>query len=94
MLPPVKKVNEHRLSREITVPEIRLVGDNVEPVVMNTLAAIAMAEEQGLDLVEISPKAVPPVCKIMDYKKFLYEKKRKEKELKAKAHNLIQMIMI
>lgn len=86
MLPPAKKVNEHRLSREITVPEIRLVGDNVEPVVMNTLAAIAMAEEQGLDLVEISPKAVPPVCKIMDYKKFLYEKKRKEKELKAKAH--------
>ena len=86
MAPPAKKVNEHRLNKEITVPQIRLVGDNVEPVVMSTIAAIAMAEEQELDLVEISPKAEPPVCKIMDYKKFLYEKKKKEKELKAKSH--------
>ena len=78
MAPPVKKVNEHRLSKEITVPQIRLVGDNVEPVVMATTLAIEMAEEQGLDLVEISPKADPPVCKIMDYKKFLYEKKKKK----------------
>lgn len=84
--PPVKKVNEHRLNREITVPQIRLVGDDMEPTVMPTSRAIAMAEERELDLVEISPKADPPVCKIMDYKKFLYEKKKKEKELKAKAH--------
>lgn len=86
MAQPVKKVNEHRLNREINVPQIRLVGDGVEPVVMPTSKALAMAEEQELDLVEISPKAEPPVCKIMDYKKFLYEKKKKEKELKAKAH--------
>lgn len=86
MAQPVKKVNEHRLNREITVPQIRLVGDGVEPIVMPTAKAIALAEEKELDLVEISPKAEPPVCKIMDYKKFLYEKKKKEKELKAKAH--------
>lgn len=83
---PAKKVNEHRLNREISVPQVRLVGDGVEPTVMPTSKALALAEEQELDLVEISPKAEPPVCKIMDYKKFLYEKKKKEKELKAKAH--------
>ncbi|MCO5233739.1 MAG: translation initiation factor IF-3 [Chitinophagales bacterium] len=86
MAPPVKKVNEHRLNEEITVPQIRLVGDGIEPVVIPTSKALLMAKEEDLDLVEISPKADPPVCKIMDYKKFLYEKKRKEKELKAKSH--------
>jgi translation initiation factor IF-3 len=83
--PPVKKANEHRLNREITVPQVRLVGDNVEQGVMSTSKAVALAEELELDLVEISPKADPPVCKIMDYKKFMYEKKKKEKEIKAKA---------
>lgn len=86
MVLPTKKVNEHRLNEEITVPQIRLVGDGIEPTVMSVKKALELAEEQELDLVEISPKADPPVCKIMDYKKFLYEKKRKEKELKAKAH--------
>lgn len=81
---PVKESNPHRTNREIRVPQIRLVGDG-EPVVIETRKALEMAEEQGLDLVEISPKADPPVCKILDYKKFLYEKKKKEKELKAKA---------
>lgn len=83
--PPVKKANEHRLNREITVPQVRLVGENVEQGVMSTSKAVALAEELELDLVEISPKADPPVCKIMDYKKFMYEKKKKEKEIKAKA---------
>jgi len=66
-------------------PEVRLVGDNVEIGVYPTRKALAIADEQGLDLVEISPKASPPVCKIMDYKKFLYEQKKREKVLKAKA---------
>ncbi|WKW47667.1 translation initiation factor IF-3 [Myroides sp. JBRI-B21084] len=67
------------------VPEVRLVGDNVEPGVYKTSQALAMADEQGLDLVEISPNAAPPVCKIIDYKKFLYEQKKRDKMLKAKT---------
>lgn len=57
--------------------------------VYSTRDAIKMADEQGLDLVEISPNAAPPVCKIMDYKKFLYEQKRKQKELKAKTSKVV-----
>ncbi|WP_317192188.1 translation initiation factor IF-3 [Robertkochia sediminum] len=77
--------NPHRTNKEIRVPEVRLVGDNVEMDVYPTRKALAMAEEQGLDLVEISPNAKPPVCKILDYKKFLYEQKKREKAMKAKA---------
>lgn len=77
---------EHRTNRMIRVPEIRLVGENVEPGVYRTDEALRMAEDQGLDLVEISPNAAPPVCRIIDYNKFLYEKKKKEKEMKANAH--------
>ncbi|MEM6721271.1 MAG: translation initiation factor IF-3 [Bacteroidota bacterium] len=79
------KEDPHRINRKINAPEVRLVGDNVEIGVYPTRKAQAIAEEQGLDLVEISPKANPPVCKIMDYKKFLYEQKKREKALKAKA---------
>ncbi len=68
---------------------MRLVGDNIEVGVYTTKEARAFAEEQELDLVEISPKAVPPVCKIMDYKKFLYEQKKREKSLKSKATKVI-----
>ncbi len=68
---------------------MRLVGDNVEVGVYPTRKALAIAEEQGLDLVEISPKAVPPVCKVMDYKKFLYEQKKRDKALKAKATKVV-----
>lgn len=64
---------------------MRLVGDNVEVGVYPIRKARDLAEEQQLDLVEISPKANPPVCKIMDYKKFLYEQKKREKALKNKA---------
>ncbi len=64
---------------------MRLVGDNVEVGVYPISKAIALSQELELDLVEISPKAEPPVCKIMDYKKFLYEQKKREKVLKSKA---------
>ncbi len=67
------------------MPEVRLVGDNIEPGVYRTSQALQWAEEQELDLVEISPNAAPPVCKIMDYKKFLYEQKKRDKMLKAKS---------
>jgi len=68
---------------------VRLVGDNVEIGVYDTRKALRLAEEQELDLVEISPKAVPPVCKIMDYKKFLYEQKKRDKALKSKATKVV-----
>ncbi len=64
---------------------MRLVGENIEPGIFDTRDALKIAEEQGLDLVEISPTADPPVCKVMDYQKFLYEQKKKQKELKAKS---------
>ena len=76
---------EHRTNQMIRVPQVRLVGDNIEVGVYPTQDALKIAQEQGLDLVEISPQADPPVCKIIDYNKFLYDKKKKEKEMKAKA---------
>ncbi|WP_046371671.1 translation initiation factor IF-3 [Flavihumibacter petaseus] len=76
---------EHRTNQMIRVPQVRLVGDNVTVGVYSIQDAQRMAQEQGLDLVEISPNADPPVCRIIDYNKFLYEKKKKEKEMKAKA---------
>ncbi len=68
---------------------MRLVGDNVETGIYQLRDALALAEEQELDLVEISPKANPPVCKIMDYKKYLYEQKKKQKEIKAKTAKIV-----
>ena len=65
------------------------MGDNVEIGVYPTRKAMSIAQEQELDLVEISPKAVPPVCKIINYKKFLYDSKKKEKELKSKASKVV-----
>jgi translation initiation factor IF-3 len=76
---------EHRTNSMIRVPSVRLVGDNVEVGVYAIQDALKMAQDQALDLVEISPNADPPVCKIIDYNKFLYEKKKKEKEMKAKS---------
>lgn len=80
---------QHRINEKIFASEIRLIIDGEEPQVMSVSKAIAMAEEQELDLVEISPNATPPVCKIMDYKKFLYNQKRKQKELKAKQSKVV-----
>ncbi|MBL7885322.1 MAG: translation initiation factor IF-3 [Flavobacterium sp.] len=67
------------------VSEVRLVGENIEPGVYKIADALRFAEEQEVDLVEISPNADPPVCKLMDYGKFLYQQKKREKELKAKS---------
>ncbi len=68
---------------------MRIVGENVEQGVYPIKEALRMAENQGLDLVEISPKADPPVCKIIDYSKFKYEQKKKQKELKAKQQKVV-----
>src|SRR6202035_498099 len=76
---------EHRTNNMIRVPQVRLVGDNIEVGVYSIQEALKMAQDQQLDLVEISPNADPPVCKVIDYNKFLYEKKKKEKEMKANA---------
>lgn len=80
-----RKEAEHRINHHIRVPQVRLVGDNVTVGIYPTQEAMKIAQEQHLDLVEISPQADPPVCKVIDYNKFLYDKKRKEKEIKAKA---------
>jgi len=66
-----------------------LVGDNVEPQVISTFEALKLAEKMELDLVEISPKANPPVCKILDYKKYLYDSKKKQKALKSKQTKVV-----
>ncbi|MDG1743620.1 MAG: translation initiation factor IF-3 [Polaribacter sp.] len=80
------KEDQHRINEKIKyVDEVRLVGDNIEIGVYSLDKAKELAIEQELDLVEISPKAKPPVCKIIDYKKFLYEQKKREKNLKSKA---------
>ena len=76
---------EHRTNHMIRVPQVRLVGDNVEVGIYSTAEAQRIANDQGLDLVEISPQADPPVCKVIDYNKFLYEKKKREKDMKAKS---------
>ena len=83
------KQDPHRINEKITAHEIRLVGDNVEVGVYNLNKALSLAREMELDLVEISPKASPPVCKILEYKKFLYEQKKREKTLKSKATKVI-----
>lgn len=89
--PFVKRQEEelHKINGRINSPEVRVVFEGEEPRVMATADAIALADEQDLDLVEISPNAAPPVCKIMDYKKFLYNQKRKQKELKAKQSKIV-----
>ena len=75
---------QYRINERIRVREVRLVGDNVEQGVYPTSQALKMAEEHEADLVEISPNAVPPVCRIIDYSKFLYQLKKRQKEQKAK----------
>jgi translation initiation factor IF-3 len=97
---PQSKVQDekynYKLNREITVSKIRLVGENleevseaagkeIEPGIYNTFQVLQWAEALEMDLVEISPNADPPVCKIIDFKKFIYDRKKKEKELKAKT---------
>lgn len=86
----MEKKDAHRINQHIRgVQEVRLVGENVEVGVYKLSEAMKMADEQELDLVEISPNAVPPVCKIIDYKKFIYEQKKRDKALKAKATQVV-----
>jgi len=73
----------------IKAPVVRVVGENVQIGIYNIKEALRIAEEQDLDLVEISPTANPPVCKVVDYKKFLYEKKKKQKEIKANSAKIV-----
>ena len=75
--------NQYRINEQIRVREVRIVGDNGSTVVP-TRDALNMAREQGVDLVEISPNANPPVCRLIDYSKFLYQQKKRQKEMKAK----------
>lgn len=82
------KEDQHKINQKITVPEVRVVGEGIEPGIYPIAKALQMAEDAGLDLVMITEKAVPPVCRIVDYKKFLYEQKKKEKELKAKQQKV------
>lgn len=80
---------KYRINHRIREREVRLVGENVEIGVYSIQEALKIAEDQHLDLVEISPNAVPPVCRITDFQKFLYQKKKKEKEQKAKATKIV-----
>ena len=86
---PQKKEAAHKINQHITAQAVRVVGDEMEPQVLSLREALALAEEKALDLVEISPTATPPVCKIMDYQKFLYEQKKKQKEIKAKSAKVV-----
>ena len=79
----------YRINDQIRIPEIRIVGENVTNGVYQTAKALQMAEDMGLDLVEISPNANPPVCRITDYQKFLYQQKKRQKEQKAKSVKVV-----
>lgn len=94
---PIRPNNRGRVEKEMPnrindairgVDEVRLVGDNVEQGIYSFREAMHIADEQNLDLVEISPSAVPPVCRVIDYQKFLYQKKRKEKEQKQNSKKI------
>lgn len=76
---------EYRINREIRAQFVRVVGDNIEPEILSISEALARAESFELDLIEISPNASPPVCKMADYSKFLYQLKKKKKEIEANS---------
>ncbi|MBO5758482.1 MAG: translation initiation factor IF-3 [Rikenellaceae bacterium] len=86
----VVKEQPNRINNQITAPMVRVVGDNIEgAAVMSIKEAIKLADEMELDLIEISPNAEPPVCRIADYQKYLYQQKKKAKEIKAKAVKMV-----
>lgn len=91
MAPPRHKdENELNINDEIRAVQVRLVGDNIaEPGVYPIAQALKMADELELDLVEISAKADPPVCKILDYQKYLYQQKKKAKEMKQNSTKIV-----
>ncbi len=87
---PGVKEEQHRINENIrNTPMVRVVGDDIEPGVYPIAKAIQMAEELAVDLVEIAPNVDPPVCKLIDYGKYLYELKKKAKEVKAKASKVV-----
>ncbi len=75
---------QYRVNEQIRVREVRIVGDGIESAVVPTYKALQIAEQKGVDLVEISPNAQPPVCRLIDYSKFIYQQKKHQKEMKAK----------
>ncbi|MDR1673196.1 MAG: translation initiation factor IF-3 [Bacteroidales bacterium] len=89
--PQKSATSELKINREIQAKQVRLVGDNIENTnrIVSFFEALKMADVMGLDLVEISPTADPPVCKIVDYQKYLYQQKKKQKEIKAKSVKVV-----
>ncbi|MEM9896607.1 MAG: translation initiation factor IF-3, partial [Bacteroidota bacterium] len=85
----IRKEEPYKVNENITAHQVRVVGDNVKVDVYPLDQAIKIAQAQDLDLVEISPNADPPVCKVIDYSKFKYEQKKKQKEIKAKAQKTV-----
>lgn len=84
-----KLKDQYRINDRIRVPEVRLVGENVTNGVYPIEKALQIAESHEMDLVEISPNADPPVCRITDYQKFLYQQKKRQKEQKAKSVRVV-----
>jgi len=80
----------YKINNRILARQVRLVGENIETGVYSLDDALRIAREQNLDLVEISPKAEPPVCRIVDYSKFKYDLKKKQREMKAKTQKVVQ----
>ena len=85
----MKKEPEHRINEAIKEPVVRVVGEDIESAIFSIRDALQMAYDRGLDLVEISPTANPPVCRVVEYQKFLYEQKKKQKEIKAKTSKVV-----
>jgi len=85
----IRREEPYKINGLIEAHEVRVVGESSNGDIYPTAKAVKMAEEAGLDLVEISPKADPPVCKIIDYSKFKYEQKKKQKDIKAKAQKTV-----
>lgn len=80
---------KYRINQQIRVRDVRLVGDNVPQGVFSIMEALRMADDLELDLVEVSPNAEPPVCRVIDFQKFLYDQKKKQKEIKAKSTKVV-----
>jgi translation initiation factor IF-3 len=88
--PPARVTQQaHRINQRIIARVVRVVGEEIESSIMSIQDALRLADSMELDLVEISPSADPPVCKIVDYQKFLYQQKKKQKEIKAKATKVV-----
>ena len=85
----INKEPQHKINELIKAPTVRVVGENIEAGVYPLREALAMAEAAGADLVEISPNAEPPVCRIIEYSKYLYQLKKKQKEIKAKSVKVV-----